>query len=68
TLIISKFGIEKALEVMSLAKKAIEAKDFNEFRRLDEFLLKNRLNPGTIADLTASSIYLAFLEGWKVEA
>ncbi|MEM0202783.1 MAG: triphosphoribosyl-dephospho-CoA synthase [Archaeoglobaceae archaeon] len=68
TLIISKFGIEKALEVMSLAKKAIEAKDFNEFRKLDEFLLKNRLNPGTIADLTASSIYLAFLEGWKVEA
>lgn len=68
TLIASKFGIEKALEVVDLAKKAIEAKDFEEFRRLDDFLLKNRLNPGTIADLTASSIYLALLEGWDVKA
>ncbi|MFN3383637.1 MAG: triphosphoribosyl-dephospho-CoA synthase [Archaeoglobaceae archaeon] len=68
TLIISKFGIEKAFEVMNLAKKAFESKDFNEFRKIDDFLLKNKLNPGTIADLTASSIYLALLEGWKVEA
>lgn len=68
TLIISKFGIEKALEVMDLAKKAFEARNFSEFRKLDEFLLKNRLNPGTIADLTASSIYLALMEGWKFEA
>lgn len=68
TLIISKFGLEKAIEVMKLARKAVEANEFNEFRKLDEFLLKNRLNPGTIADLTASSIYLAFLEGWKIEA
>lgn len=67
TLIISKFGIEKAFEVMNLARKAIEARDFDKFRKLDEFLLENKINPGTIADLTASSIYLALLEGWKIE-
>ncbi|MEM2325127.1 MAG: triphosphoribosyl-dephospho-CoA synthase [Archaeoglobaceae archaeon] len=68
TLIIAKAGREFAIELMNLAKKALESKNFEEFRKLDEFLLKNKLNPGTIADLTASSIYLALLEGWKIEA
>lgn len=68
TLIIAKAGREVAIEITNLAKKAFESKSFEEFRKLDDFLLKNKLNPGTIADLTASSIYLALLEGWKIDA
>lgn len=68
TLIIAKKGYEVAKEVMELAKKAFESKNFSELRKLDEILLKQKINPGTIADLVASSIYLALLEGWKVEA
>ncbi|MEM0350747.1 MAG: triphosphoribosyl-dephospho-CoA synthase [Archaeoglobaceae archaeon] len=67
TLIIAKKGMEFAIEVMKMAEKALQ-KGFDEIKRLDEFLLKKDANPGTIADLTASSIYLALLEGWKVEA
>uniref|UniRef100_A0A7J2TJG0 Triphosphoribosyl-dephospho-CoA synthase n=1 Tax=Archaeoglobus fulgidus TaxID=2234 RepID=A0A7J2TJG0_ARCFL len=67
TLIIAKKGIKVAEDVMRMAKKAIE-EGMDGFRRLDEFLIKNDINPGTIADITASSIFLAILEGWKVEA
>ncbi|MCS7143639.1 MAG: triphosphoribosyl-dephospho-CoA synthase [Archaeoglobaceae archaeon] len=67
TLIVAKRGMEMAIEVMKLARKVLEKNDPMEFRKLDDFLLKDDLNPGTIADLTASSIYLALLEGWKFE-
>ncbi|MCS7144413.1 MAG: triphosphoribosyl-dephospho-CoA synthase [Archaeoglobaceae archaeon] len=68
TLIIAKKGLEVAKEVMALAKKTFESKKLEEIRRFDEKLIKERINPGTIADLVASSIYLAILEGWKIEA
>ncbi|MCS7130299.1 MAG: triphosphoribosyl-dephospho-CoA synthase [Archaeoglobaceae archaeon] len=68
TLIIAKKGYEVAREVMDLAKKAFESKKLEEFKKLDEKLINEKINPGTIADLVASSIYLAILEGWKVEA
>lgn len=61
-LVIAKFGMEKAEEVMKLAKKALEKNNFDEF---DEYLVKNKINPGTVADLTASSIFLAIAEGWR---
>ncbi len=61
-LVIAKFGIEKAEEVRRLAKKALEKNNFDE---LDKYLVNNRINPGTIADLTASSIFLAIAEGWR---
>jgi len=67
SLIIAKKGLEVAKEVMGLARKAFDSGSFEEFRKLDDFLLKARINPGTIADLVASSIYLALVEGWKVE-
>lgn len=67
TLIIAKKGLSVAEEVMNLARKAFESKSLEEFRKLDELLIKERINPGTIADLVASSIYLALSEGWKVE-
>ena len=63
TLIIAKMGREYAEKVKELAKKAITD---DERRELDEKLLRDDANPGTIADLTASSIYLAIAEGWRI--
>jgi len=66
-LVISKAGIDVAIEVRKLAEKAIKSDNpFERFRKLDEKLLAMDLNPGTIADIVISSIYLAMLEGWRV--
>lgn len=62
-LIIAKMGRDYAEKVTEWAKKA----NTDEKRReLDEKLLKDNANPGTIADLTTSSIYLALAEGWRI--
>jgi len=39
--------------------------DIDIVRKFDYELLAKRINPGSIADLTASSIYLALREGLK---
>lgn len=61
-LVIAKKGREYANKLMEWAKGA---KNLKERRKLDEKLLRDRANPGTIADLTASSLYLALAEGWR---
>ncbi len=62
-LIISKYGTEIAELVMEMARKAIEDE---EFASLDKLLIEKRINPGTIADLTASSIFLALIGGYRI--
>ncbi len=62
-LIIAKAGMDVAERVMKEAKEALETGKLDEF---DTKLIEKGLNPGTIADLVASSIYLALLEGWKI--
>jgi triphosphoribosyl-dephospho-CoA synthase len=64
-LIISKAGWDVAEEVKNLAKKAYEDGSIKRFKELDRLLLKKGLNPGTIADLVVSSLYLAIAEGWR---
>ncbi len=68
-LVIAKHGIEVAEKVRERTKKVL-----NEFevslnveilRNFDEELLAKNINPGSIADLTASSIYLALREGLR---
>ena len=49
-------------EVRSMAGGALRSGDF---RSLDKELVRREVNPGTIADLTASSIFLALLSGLK---
>ena len=63
-LIVAKKGKEYALKVMEWARNATGNRE--RIRELDEKLLRDNANPGTIADLTASSIYLAIAEGWRV--
>ena len=72
TLISRKYGDEKANEVSSLAKDVLNSKDFDDYllefnRKLiefDDFLFENKLNPGTTADLTASSIMVSYLANY----
>ena len=58
-LIAAKFGREVAEEVREMARRAVSKEDFKE---LDEKLISLSINPGSVADLTASSIYLCLVE------
>ena len=68
-LIIAKHGLSVAKEVRRRAedvvKKFESTLNMEILRRFDEKLIKRGINPGSIADLTASSIYLALKEGWR---
>ncbi len=63
-LIMAKKGRDYARRVMEMAGRVLKEEMLIE--ELDRELLENGANPGTIADLTASSIYLALIEGWRV--
>jgi triphosphoribosyl-dephospho-CoA synthase len=63
-LIMAKKGRDYALKVVEWAKSANG--NLEKLRELDERLIRDDANPGTIADLTASSIYLAISEGWRI--
>ncbi|MBI5460428.1 triphosphoribosyl-dephospho-CoA synthase [Methanobacterium sp.] len=71
TLISRKFGDEKALEVSANARSILEEggiltmKGISMVEKFDQELISNGLNPGTTADFTASSIMVAFLEGYN---
>jgi triphosphoribosyl-dephospho-CoA synthase len=65
SLIISKHGEYVAKEVREFARKVLSNRDISRLKELDEELIRRRINPGTIADLTASSIFLAFAEGLR---
>ncbi len=73
SLIRRKSGLEKASEVSREAGLILEAggsgsaRGSDMLRKLDEELQKaeGALNPGTTADLTAASIFVALLEGWR---
>jgi len=73
SLIQRKSGPEKALEVSQKAGLILEAGGSASERgrellwALDEELheAKGMLNPGTTADLTAASIFVLLLEGWR---
>lgn len=59
-----KFGTEVAEDVKNKAMEVIE--NFNEksIRNFENFLIKNKINPGSIADITTNAIFLYFLEKW----
>ncbi len=73
SLIQRKMNKEKAIEVSEKAAKILEEEGLLKETgkkmcwKLDEELnqFKGKLNPGTTADLTASSIFVALLEGFR---
>lgn len=71
TLISRKYGEEKAMEVSASAKSILEKGGILNSRRIstvekfDQELMNKGLNPGTTADFTASSIMIAYLDGYN---
>jgi triphosphoribosyl-dephospho-CoA synthase len=73
SLVVRKKGESVARDLCQRAKEVLDAGGLTTGRgkrmiqSLDEDLAKegNRLNPGTTADLTCSSIMVALLEGWR---
>jgi len=73
TLIARKRGIEEAEEITGRAREVLREggclteEGQEELRRLDKELRdpQNELNPGTTADLTAASVMLALLKGFR---
>jgi triphosphoribosyl-dephospho-CoA synthase len=73
SLIRRKSGIEQAVEVSERAKLILDeggsssTRGMEMLRQLDFELQRagGGLNPGTTADLTAASIFVALLEGWR---
>jgi triphosphoribosyl-dephospho-CoA synthase len=65
SLVWRRSGKEKALEVM---KKAKELKDssLDNLKKWDNDLYKSGVNPGTTADLVASSLFVALLKREKI--
>lgn len=68
-LVISKVGFDLAFEIKSKAESCLrefeEKQSVEVFRKLDDELISIGANPGTIADLTISSIFFALAEGWR---
>ena len=68
-LIIAKKGRLYAEKVRQLAKNSLklfeETDNIVIFHELDKKIMDMGVNPGSVADLTASSIYLALSEGWR---
>jgi len=71
TLISRKFGDHKAEEVKTRAKTILEkggiltSRAVSLVEKFDHELIDNGLNPGTTADFTASSIMVAYLDGYS---
>ena len=65
-LILAKHGVDVARRVKEQASEVLsdfEEGRFDTVKKFDIYLLSNGINPGSIADLTAVSIYLALKEG-----
>jgi triphosphoribosyl-dephospho-CoA synthase len=71
TLISRKHGLQKAQEVSTEANNILDKggilseEGHLALRNFDQMLIKNKLNPGTTADLTASSIMVALLDEYS---
>ncbi|MGZ7160651.1 MAG: triphosphoribosyl-dephospho-CoA synthase, partial [Methanobacterium sp.] len=71
TLIRRKHGEDKALEVSTIAKSILlrggilTPEGISKLVEFDQQLIQNKLNPGTTADLTASSIMVAYLDHYN---
>ena len=66
TLISRKYGSDEALKISMMTRDLLNLKNESDFwdkvKEFDEFLFKNKYNPGTTADLTAASIFVSYLK------
>lgn len=62
SLVQRKFGEEVAKNVSREAGDLLKDFSFDNLRKWDDFLYKEGINPGTTADLVASSVFVALLK------
>jgi triphosphoribosyl-dephospho-CoA synthase len=66
TLISRKYGDDEALKISLMTRDLLKMRDSADFidrvSEFDEYLFKNKYNPGTTADLTAASIFVSYLK------
>lgn len=66
TLISRKYGADEAIKISMMTRDLLNLKDEPDFKdklkEFDEFLFKNKYNPGTTADLTTASIFVSYLK------
>ena len=60
-----KFGKYKAKEVSKQALEILEEPTMEKLKDFDERLIKEKINPGSTADLIISSLFLALLSGFR---
>lgn len=65
SLVQAKFGLSTAAQVSSSAKNALEDTTLESARELDIKLLADDVNPGSTADLIASSLFISLLNGLR---
>ena len=74
TFIITKFNQKKASKIRAKASKIIQKDNgqrdlmqmIPKVRRLDQKMQKEKINPGSLADITAAGIFLALLDGMTI--
>lgn len=64
TLISKKYGAYISLKVSKIARSISECPSEQELNMFNKFLLQNNLNPGSTADLIASSLAIYYLDEW----
>ncbi len=66
TLISRKYGSDEAMKISLMTRDLLNIKDEPDFKdrlkEFDDYLFKNKYNPGTTADLTAASIFVSYLK------
>ena len=66
TLISRKYGDDEALKISLMTRDLLKMRDSDDFidrvSEFDDYLYKNKYNPGTTADLTAASIFVSYLK------
>ncbi len=67
-LIYRKFGAKAALRVSEYASKIPECPSQNELYAFNKFLLSNKYNPGSTADIIATGLALYNLDKWYEKA
>jgi triphosphoribosyl-dephospho-CoA synthase len=67
-LIYRKFGAKASLRVSEYASKLPECPDQSDLRKLNEFLITNKYNPGSTADIIATGLALYNLDKWYEKA
>ncbi|MDY6966418.1 MAG: triphosphoribosyl-dephospho-CoA synthase [Halobacteriota archaeon] len=66
TFIAVKFGEEKAISISKEALEVLDGTGEEKIREFDERLIRDKINPGSTADIIVAAIFLALLDGLQL--